>query len=322
MHRRVGVLIAIVALGGLAQDAEAAGHAATAPLRRVAEGFARSDGSRFVAISRMSLTDPDFASSVAVFDEHTRRTRVLPGGCPAIAVGSGFLLAGCIDQPWRVFDLARRTDQAIAPIPWEPPAGNNDRINTVPGIGSRWLAFEQESSPHGNVVQRRYEDWRTGRVRSDPGGRFVADLDAPTLVRPLCRPLARTFDSWTLAFDAYQYERHYGAREDLRGRLVLDRCGQRRPTVLAAAAASIQLAAGILTWLTIHPGDARRPWRYFLHARSLRTGRTMTWRVTLSRRRMVISVQHTARAIYATVVNADDERAGTNVVLRAALPNV
>jgi hypothetical protein len=233
MHGRVGAVIAILAFGALTASAQAAGQAATAPLRRVAEGLAVTDGSRFVVISHMSRSDPDGVSSVAVFDEHSRGTRVLPDGCPAIAVGSGFLLAGCIDRPWRVFDLARRTDQAIAPIPWEPPAGNNDRINTVPAIGSRWLTFQQESSPHGNVIQRRYQDWRNGQVRSDPGGRFVADLDATTLVRPLCRPLMRRFDSWTLAFDDYQYERPFGVRKDLRGRLVLDRCGQRRALVLA-----------------------------------------------------------------------------------------
>jgi hypothetical protein len=316
---RAGTVIAVATLGALAASTPAAGHPAAPPLRRLAEGFARSDGSRFVVISRLSRTDPDGVRSTAVFDEHTRRTRELPGACYTIAVGSGFLLAGCVDQPLRVFDLARRTDQAIAPIPWQPAAGNDDPRNSVPAVGTSWLAFEQEHTRGG--TSRRYEDWRTGRILPEPGATSYPDLDAPTLVRPLCKPLRRPFDSFALAFDDYQYERPYGARTNLQGELLLDRCGQRHPAVVAHRGSSIQLASGILSWLTVHPGDDRRPWRYVLHARLLRAGRTLTWRVTLPRRRMVISLQHTARAIYATVVNADDERAGTDIVLRAALPS-
>lgn len=319
MHVRVGTVMAVVVLGMLAAGAPAAGQAVTSPLQRFAEGFARSDGDRFVVISRASRTDPDGTDSVAAYNERTRRTRLVAGGCPVVAVGSGFLLVGCIDQPWRVFDLARGTDQAIAPIPWEPaPPGNNDRINTVAGIGSRWLAFRQESSPHGNVIVRRYENWHTGRVLPEPGAASFPDLDVPTLVRPLCKPLRRTFNDESLAFDEYQYERPYGARKDRREELTLDRCGRRRGTVLAHSASSIQLASGILTWVTAHPGDQLRPWRYILHARLLRTGKTLTWRVTLPRTRMVLSLQHTARAIYATIAHTDS-LAGPPVVWRAAL---
>src|SRR5262249_20873669 len=116
--------------------------AGAGPLTRFAARVARTDGKRVVVGTRASRRDPDGVGSVNVFDERTRRTRTLPGGCPVPAVGSGFLLSACSDQPWRVFDLAHRTDQAIAPIPWRAPEGADDPdAHFVPDIGSRWLAF-------------------------------------------------------------------------------------------------------------------------------------------------------------------------------------
>lgn len=272
------------------------------PLARFASGVARTDGSRFVVVSRRSLTDLDGVASVAAFDERTRRTRSLPGGCPAPAVGSGFVLSACADRPWRVYDLARGTDQAIAAIPWEPPDGADEPLDTVPEIGSRWLAFDQAHA-HADT-ERRYEDWRTGRVLPEPDATAVADLDRPALRRPLCRPLRRPSRPWDRD---YHYDPPYAAHLTSSGTLVLERCGSRRRTVAAHRASSAQLADGILTWLTRQPG---RPLRSIVHARMLRSGRTATWRLT----RAVASAQHTARAVY---VNVSGD---TGIVLRAALP--
>jgi hypothetical protein len=298
------ILLAVLAAPAVAR---------AAPLKRFATGIARTEGERFVVVSRRSLSDPDGVPSVTVFDERTRQTRTLPDGCPTPAVGSGFLLAACSDRPWRVFDLARGTDQAIAPIPWRPPNGNDEPINSVPQIGSRWMVIDQAHTHAG--TERRFEDWRTGRVLREPGATSFPDLDRPALARPLCRPLRRPFDSWANEFGDYQYERPYGVRTTSDATLLLDRCGRRRATMLAHTAASAQLAGGILTWLTIHPAHGRRPWRYIVHARMLRTGRTAIWRLTLRPPRDVASVQHTASAVYATVGHGD-----TSFVLRAALP--
>jgi hypothetical protein len=276
--------------------------ARAAPLRPFATGVARTDGKRFVVVTRASRGDADGVASVAVFDDRTRRTRTLPNGCPVPAIGSGFLLSACTDRPWRVFDLARGTDQAIPPIPWRPPDGADDPYNTVAEIGSRWMAIDQAHLHDG--TERRFEDWRTGRVRAEPRATAFPDLDRAALARPMCRPLRRP------AVGDYQYERPYAVHTTSSAALLLSRCG-RRAAVLGHKVRSAQLAGGMLTWLSIHPGHGSAPWRYIVHARTLRTGRTTLWRVTLRPPQEVASVQHTAGALYVNVGSR---------VLRAALP--
>jgi hypothetical protein len=292
MRARAVILVAVAALGS------SAGVARAAPLKRFAAGSAQTDGKRFVVVTQRSLG----VASVSVYDERTRSTRTLPGGCPAPAVGSGFLLSACGDRPWRVFDLARGTDQAIPPIAWRPPDGADDPSNTVPEIGSRWMAIDHAHLHAG--TEHRFEDWRTGRVVHEPGATSYADLDRPALARPLCRPLRRP------AFGDYRYERPFAVHTTSAATLVLSRCG-RHATVLGHKVRSAQLAGGILTWLSIHPAHGTRPWRFIVHARTLRTGRTTLWRVSLRPPREVASVQHTATAVYVNL---------SSRVLRAALP--
>lgn len=316
MHGVAHLLVIAVVLGALTATAGAAERSSSPPLRRFAAALARTDGQRFVVLTRSSSSDPDAVRAVAVFDEHSGRMRTLPGGCPAIAVGTNFLLAGCLHQPPRVFDLAHRTHQAIAPIAWPPPGTNDEPISTVAGIGARWLALEQLH--RGGIVTRRYQDWRTGRIAREAGAGSVPDLDTPALARPLCEPLSRPLGD-SFEFADYQYERPYAVYRTINRELLLCRCGHADVTVVAHRAASIQLAGGVLTWLTIHPGSERRRWHYDVHALLLLQAKTaLTWRLALPRTRRVASVQHTARAVYVTVTG-NDERTGKHVVLRAPL---
>lgn len=90
-----------------------------------------------------------------------------------------------------------------------------------------------------------------------------ADLDDPGLTRRLCAPLVRSEnvdDTYgdVPQFQPYFYEPHYGATVVLSGTartgtLVLERCGSRRKEVLdrcPGGCSSVQLSAGVLTWLS------------------------------------------------------------------------
>ena len=180
------------------------------------------------------------------------------------------------------------------------------------GIGARWLALEQLH--RGGVA---LPGLAHGPDRARAGAGSVPDLDTPALARPLCEPLSQPLGD-AFEFADYEYERPYAVYRTINRELLLYRCGHADVTVVADRAASIQLAGGVLTWLTIHPGSERSRWHYDVHALLLQAKTALTWRLALPRTRRVASIQHTARAVYVTVTG-NDERTGKHVVLRAPL---
>jgi hypothetical protein len=307
----VGLALAAVCVLG-ATEALAAARAPA--LRPFADGVARTDGRRFVDVLRIN-PDASTTAGESIYDEHTRTRRTVRSGCEAFSSFSpGFTLLGCgLSEPVRAWDLVRNTTQVLAPIPSDAESVS---FTTVSAIGARWMLLNHVGY-HINAVF--FEDWRSGRVRTQLPADSYPDLDSSHLARRLCRPLhlgQLVNDSGHLA---YQYERPYALRQDPAG-LLLDRCGRRKPRVLAPGGTSGQLGAGIVTWATHRSGRAQRPERTTLHALILRSGRHLTWRFAFppSRARMGVDIQHTSRAVYVTQT---DPYHGTYTVLRAALPD-
>jgi hypothetical protein len=306
----VGLGLAAVAVFG--STAGLAGARVPA-LRPFADGVARTDGRRFVDVLRIN---PDASTTVgeSIYDEHTGARRMVRSGCAAFSsFSSGFTLLGCgVSEPVRAWDLVRNTTQVLAPI---PPDVESDSFTTIPAIGARWMLLNHVGY-HINVVF--FEDWRSGRVRTQLPADTYPDLDSPRLARRLCRPLRLGRLVNAFGKRAYQYERPYALREEPAG-LLLDRCGQRKPTVLASGGTSGQLGAGIVTWATHRSGGAHGSERTTLHALILKSGRHLTWRFAFppKRARVSVEIQHTSRAVYVSKI---DPYHRTYTVLRAALP--
>jgi hypothetical protein len=307
----VGLLLAAL---GVFEPTAGAAAALVPALRPFADGLARTDGRRFVDVVRMH-TDASRAGE-SIYDEHTGARRTVKSACEASSsLSPGFTVLGCglLSEPARVWDLARNTSQVLAPIPVDIEP---DSFTTVPAIGARWMVLHHVAY-HNDAVS--FEDWRGGQVRTQLPANSYPDLDAPRLVRRLCRPLRRgqlVNDSGQLA---YQYERPYAQRQDAAG-LLLDRCGRPTPRVLAPGGTSGQLGAGVVTWTTHRSGGAEGPERTTLHALILKSNRHLTWRFAFPphRARINVAIEHTRRAVY---VNRTDPYHGTYTVLRARLPD-
>jgi hypothetical protein len=308
--RAVGLGLAAVSVFGSTAGLAAARVPA---LRPFADGLARTDGRRFVDVVRIN-PDASTTAGESIYDEHTGARRVVRSGCEAFSsFSSGFTLLGCgPSQPVRAWDLARNTTQVLAPIPAAVGPGS---FTTVPAIGARWMVLNHVGY-HLDAVF--FEDWRSGRVRTQLPADSYPDLDSPRLARRLCRPLRRGQLVNDFGQPAYQYERPYALREGRSG-LLLDRCGRTTPRVLASGGTSGQLGAGIVTWTTHRSGGAHGPERTTLHALILKSGRHLTWRFAFppERARVSVAIEHTSRAVY---VNRTDPYHGTYTVLRAALP--
>lgn len=309
--RAVCVALATGATFGSTLDSASAGAPA---LQRFADGLARTDGRRFVDVVRIN-PDASTTAGESIYDERTRARRIVKSGCEAgSSLSPGFAVLGCglLSEPLRAWDLAHNTTQVLAPI---PPVVEPGSFTTVPAIGARWMVLNHVGY-HANVAL--FQDWRSGALRRQMPADFYPDLDSPRLARRLCHPLRRGRLVNASGRLAYQYERPYALREDRAG-LLLDRCGRRRPRVLAPGGTAGQLGAGVVTWTTHRSGRARHPEQTTLHAFILGSGRHLTWRFSFPPARKLVSVdiQHTGRAVY---VNQVDPYRGTYTVLRAPLP--
>ena len=143
------------------------------------------------------------------------------------------------------------------------------------GVGRNWLSGGGVSSHGGNDT---FLNWHSGRVANDAPScyeprntaRAAVDLNRAEPWRPLCSPLRRrsAFDPKTGEGDgvwrSYQYRPPFGLTTSVGGRLVLDRCGRRKTTVLSRCRGGCgfaQLGGGVVTWR-----DRRRA--YFYRART------------------------------------------------------
>ncbi len=126
-------------------------------------------------------------------------------------------------------------------------------------VGAHGLLL-RSSYYHGNTVDEGI-DWRTGAHVAEPGAEAVLDIDSPSLVAPLCAPLARrpydiapsdTIDGLP-AFDPFVYAPPYALESGPRSRLMLQRCGTTSARFVEADLGrrqvyDMRLVPGIATW--------------------------------------------------------------------------
>jgi hypothetical protein len=171
----------------------------------------------------------------------------------------------------------------------------------VEAVGRYGIMVDNEQDHEPGVV---FLNWRSG-VRSrhflfevGPGSlrsNYAFNLDVPQLTQRMCPPLHRR--TWAPASGTFPYERYtyawpYGATVTSKG-LLLERCGQRRASVLERGWISHwQLGAGIVVWST------RTQTKAYLAA----SHRLLVWNLRGS-------VAHTAHTIYISVPAANPNRA-------------
>jgi hypothetical protein len=163
----------------------------------------------------------------------------LVGACGVL--GSGFAASGCGYGSADIVDIAR--NEIVARPTWQPRSESEE----VDAVGREWLRLRVSGYHYSG---RGYVNWRTGRLATGfpSRARAAADLDEPGLWRPLCSPLRRRRDR-SDPYDNHPFHRDYqylppygltqrdggdraaGIRDG--GALLLERCGQKRPTVLS-----------------------------------------------------------------------------------------
>jgi hypothetical protein len=204
-----------------------------------------------------------------------------PGPCLLTAVGAGQLLFDCGPDPVyysfapTLVDLGSAAARPVAPDAikrFVNESSANGEFHTSSGVGSRLVRLDAGSSKGGTTA---YVEWHTGRLtwRRPLGPRTVESLATPTGRAPLCSPVRvgshREFDyidvirvrdyaslvaPWTV--------RTHG------GRVIVQRCGSRRWSVLARG-------VRYQPWLTTRFVAWRRA--RTLYAQSLQSGRRHRW---------------------------------------------
>lgn len=247
-----GVALAAVAASGTA--AAAAPERLPAGFERYAatsRAFVATDGARLVA-----FVDGD---AVEVRDDADgRRWRVRPpvacdldGG--SIAVGSGQLVVVCgVTGPHQLSQIGATLRYDLAAGSWHeiPQRGRwtgASGVANVVSVGTRWMAVTGQ-------VTMLYVDWRSGDLREGMESRWTGpDLDGESPERALCEPLWRPgapvwawpglflYDGGLTVADVL------GASQNDRPTLLVQRCGERDPTVIAHSADSVSLGSGIVT---------------------------------------------------------------------------
>ena len=300
------MIVCVVVAGALGAPSAWAAGSAFRVLGR-AGGPVRSDGVRYAAW-------PTPGGRTMVLDTATgRRTAQATPGCgppPGAAsqqahatldaVGSGFLLWDCYADWWQ------GPYAIVAPIggePAVPPNGEELVVSdadlprlVLTAIGRQWILGRQEDM---HVTMDVALNWHTGQiVRNMPAdGGQIADPDLAGFARRLCAPIARPSIPVEAGpefppFAPMQYERPFALTSSPDGDLVLERCGRRGKTRLAAGfgVSSPQLGAGVITWQGLRAAYAYRA----------RDGRKITLKPPSSRDGE-FEVVHTRRLVIATV---------------------
>ena len=186
------------------------------------------------------------------------------------AVGSGRALVQCgfrigdLEPRLLVYDLRALTFVTV-------PGTRRIMEETfeITGVGRRWIAVTVygHNDPTGDALLL---DWRDGRaIRQTTALDRVVDPDAAAGSRPLCRSLRRPSRRAPFSYEAPFALTQLGAGAG--ARLVLERCGGRSRTLTRASQGGVagELGTRFVAW-----SDRER-----VHARSLRSGRELSWPV-------------------------------------------
>lgn len=215
------------------------------------------DGERLVAYvtpdRRLRVIDD--AAGRASFDV------ALPDGCArhrrAIAVAGGNVVVRCwstepggrpnspasvkrLDVVTRVWHDVPGTEQ------WHDAVVKWPETLTATAVGRRWVAYESYAAAP------LWRDLVTGAVQGDDGAATDApDLDGEQLFRPMCRGIERPvphdpLDARPFMPTAYQAPFALSLHDGFQ--LTLQRCGERRQTVIGTSLELGQLGSGIVTW--------------------------------------------------------------------------
>lgn len=256
--------------------------------------------------------------TVAVENAHTGARRLFPRrACPReiflrpVIVASRRFLQHC-EGDWRFTDL--RTGLASeVPI----PASLGGPL--VLRLGDQWMEEMTLSSPFEEPRLTLFNP-RTSAVVPLPetGASAYVDLNAASPVQPLCAPIVLPLRTRYLV----KAHRPAGTREeswrvigvsrgwvlatDFTGALMAWRCGTPAPERIASHPGSVQVGAGIVTWLE---SEKAAPYAAVLFAERLSTGRRWHWRSRYAFRTgpdlfqeggvPISTAVHTSRAVYA-----------------------
>jgi hypothetical protein len=207
-----------------------------------------------------------------------------PGPCQLTAVGAGQLLFDCRPDPVyysfapTLIDLASGEARTVAPAAVKSFVNDtsaNGEFHTSSGVGPRLVRLDAGSSKGGATA---YVDWHTGRLiwRRPLGPRTVESLATPTGRAALCAPVTvashREFGYVDVirVRDYASFVAPWTVRAHA-GRVIVQRCGSRRSSVLARG-------VRYQPWLTTRFVAWRRT--RTLYARSLQSGRRYRWPIT------------------------------------------
>ncbi|MDQ2760634.1 MAG: hypothetical protein M3Y17_09455 [Actinomycetota bacterium] len=145
-----------------------------------------------------------------LIDERTGARIVVPNPageyCPSTVLSDRGLATQCYvasgpnggEVQVLVFDVAARS--------WTAIVASRRALPTLDDVGRDWIMFSG-AYYHGPSYSN-FQNIATGRVLADPTTRHtVADLNAPRLAQPVCRPLSVPFD-WQ---EPYGYVRTFGS---------------------------------------------------------------------------------------------------------------
>ena len=285
----------------------------------------RSDGVRYVAL-------PTVDGELLLLDTQTGRRRLVPRrGCSSSSTLSSrtpasgeyeliSLSAGLLVWRCSVGSLLLTTSAADLAVVHEATYAPTTATNGPPATaGSSWARFPSCLYAGSNNISCEGEqlfNTASGAVypgKVAPSSNSFADLNAPTLMRPLCTPVRLTNARLP---GMGPYEQVEGvqwpwvlvrqARGGDQGEYLLAwHCGWRQPTVLGRLFQRAQLGAGLVSWE--EPGGG-------VEVEKLVSGQRMRW-AAQQPSSAEYPVLHTARAVFIERV----ARSGGRSVLTATL---
>jgi hypothetical protein len=271
-------------LGALAGSVAPAG--AEPPLRDVgAAGTDFASGSALVVADGDRVAYLSAPGRVRVIDESLAEVAsVAEPDCTWRAFGGGALLWNC-EPPastaprYSLIDELDGTPRTVIKPPISLGFGGHGETATWSGIGLRWLSatFDGESSVYVNRVTGKV-DYRRD-LPSNARHRLITDVDQSDLTRRVCAPLSQQYVQGlrgNAVAVALAYRPPYGATRS-GSRLLIGRCGARRPTVLSRCPRSCSdpvVGHGFVAW-TAGASPARRT----LYVRLIDRRRTWRWQI-------------------------------------------
>jgi hypothetical protein len=324
--RRILLLPCLIAILGF-NPSLASARSFPAPPRHVLGGIpggsasVRSDGGRYVAVATANR-------GAVVIDTQTGERRVLPAstcspptGASATAAGEYELIglsAGVLVSRCTTADMMRTTSAgslaALNEVTYTPTTATNAPPASA---GSSWARFPSCAYGGSNSVSCDGEQLFStmsgavfpGTIKPSPTS--FADLDAPSLMRPLCSPvrLANARLPGTGAYE--QVEGVQGpwvllrrVRDDQTEDLLAWHCGQARPRLLGQVSQRAQLGSGLVSWQ--EPNGS-------INVENLATGHRLRW-LKQKRSAAEYPVVHTSTTMFTEVVDS-----GGRSVLTASL---